>query len=296
VNGNADAGSVSNNVNPQNSQQLHDSHNNNNNNNHHSIPSPLPMPPKKLNSVYITKLFDPTNSPTVNPKEYQALKYLTDVRGLTKSVLLKYGVGCAHYNFPSTIQQQGSSSNSHCNNNNTNSITEENNNNNSNKSKIGYVSSMCVTFPWLMRASEVAELEELRGSTFVWRKDSDIDLAVAADSAAAATSTSTRASTTESGATTKRMTKKEGKHTPEMTPLDTGTDATTPIHSPKGWQSAGSTQGTHPWASEPLLFSALHRRYGTCTRVHRVHVHTRECSWQRCALSVGSFFRSAHFF
>ena len=30
----------------------------------------------------------------------------------------------------------------------------------------------------------------------------------------------------------------------EMTPLDTGTDATTPIHSPKGWQSAGSTQGT----------------------------------------------------
>ncbi len=72
-----------------------------------------------------------------------------------------------------------------------------------------------------MRASEVAELEELRGSTFVWRKDCDIDLAIAADSAAAAaTTTSTRASTTESGATTKRMTKKEGKHTPEMTPLE----------------------------------------------------------------------------
>ncbi len=81
VNGNADAGFVSNNMNPQNSQQLQDSRNNHHHHHHHhhSIPSPLPMPPKKLNSVYITKLFDPTNSPTVNPKEYQALKYLTDV-------------------------------------------------------------------------------------------------------------------------------------------------------------------------------------------------------------------------
>ena len=53
-----------------------------------------------------------------------------------------------------------------------------------------------------------------------------------------------------------------------MTPLDTGTDATTPIHSPKGWQSAGSTQGTPghlsihffpPWATFVLTrFGAPH--------------------------------------
>ena len=55
---------------------------------------------------------------------------------------------------------------------------------------------------------------------------------------------------------------------PEMTPLDTGTHATTPIHSPKGWQSAGSTQGTPghlsihffpPWATFVLTrFGAPH--------------------------------------
>ena len=32
---------------------------------------------------------------------------------------------------------------------------------------------MCVTFPWLMRAAEVCEQEELRGATYVWKKEGD---------------------------------------------------------------------------------------------------------------------------
>ena len=182
-------------VTSQHSQQSPQDGTNMNNNNNHTIPSPLPMPPKKLNSVYINKLFDPTNSSTVNPKEHHALNYLTYDRGLNKSVLLKYGVGCAQYNFPSTIKQE-SSGNS--NSSNIKHSTEE-----TNKSKIGYVSSMCVTFPWLMRASEVAELEELRGSKFVWKENCD-DAAV----------------TTTAAATTKRMTNNEGKHISEMSPLE----------------------------------------------------------------------------
>ena len=31
--------------------------------------------------------------------------------------------------------------------------------------------------------------------------------------------------------------------------------------------------------NKPTDFQA-HQRYETCTRVHRVHVHTRECSWK----------------
>jgi hypothetical protein len=93
----------------------------------------LPMPPKKVTSLHSTRLFDAT-APS---KEYEAYKYLTEVRGLNPSVLRKYGVGCASHNFPT---------------------------------KEGYVGSMCVTFPWLMRESEVAEQEELRGAQFVWKQ------------------------------------------------------------------------------------------------------------------------------
>ena len=107
----------------------------------------LPMPPKKLNSIYTTKLFHPNNSPTTNSKEYAAYEYLTNTRGLNKNVLMKYGVGCASYNFPSKDASNG----------------------------ISYVPSMCVTFPWLMRANEVSEQEELRGAMFVWKAETDDD-------------------------------------------------------------------------------------------------------------------------
>lgn len=42
-------------------------------------------------------------------------------------------------------------------------------------STMEYVSSMCVTFPWLMRQSEVQEQEELRGAEYVWKRSDDID-------------------------------------------------------------------------------------------------------------------------
>eukprot|EP00804_Cyclotella_cryptica_P017767 CCRYP_001194-RA/>CCRYP_001194-RA protein AED:0.04 eAED:0.04 QI:158/1/1/1/0.66/0.25/4/1364/672 len=101
----------------------------------------LPMPPRKVVSIHSRRMFDSSNDKTSS--EYAALEYLTEVRGLSKSVLMKYGVGCATYKFPS--KDAGAS----------------------------YVSSMCVTFPWLMRESEVAEQEELRGAEYIWNGGDD---------------------------------------------------------------------------------------------------------------------------
>ena len=121
----------------------------NNQNNAKSKVECLPMPPLKSNSIHTSRLFDPTNSSTNNSKEYQALEYLTQTRGLERRVLRKYGVGCANYKFLS-------------------------NENNSDGSSL-YVSSMCVTFPWVMRAKEVEAQEELRGAQFVWNSDNKSD-------------------------------------------------------------------------------------------------------------------------
>jgi len=131
------------------SKQLSNTRNNPNNNMKQKKIEPLPMPPKKLNSIYTTKLLNPTNSPTKNTKEYKALQYLLIKRGLTKNVLTKYGVGCATYNFPSKDKTKGS---------------------------VEYVSSVCVTFPWLMRESEVKEQEELRGAEYVWKSGTYTDV------------------------------------------------------------------------------------------------------------------------
>ena len=134
------------------SKQLkNNTHNNghNNNNMKQKKIEPLPMPPKKLNSIYTTKLLNPTNSPTSNNQEYKALQYLLIKRGLSKNVLTKYGVGCASYNFPSKDKTKGS---------------------------VEYVPSMCVTFPWLMRESEVKEQEELRGAEYVWKSEDNGDV------------------------------------------------------------------------------------------------------------------------
>jgi hypothetical protein len=102
----------------------------------------LPLPPKKVVSVHSTRLLDSVSSP--QSSEYAAYQYLTETRGLDPSVLIKYGVGCANYKFPS-------------------------------KEESGYVGSMCVTFPWLMREGEVAEQEELRGAEYVWREGEESD-------------------------------------------------------------------------------------------------------------------------
>jgi hypothetical protein len=116
---------------------------------------PLAMPHAKLNSLYSSQLFATTPNPQSNSNNNKdVLEYLLKTRGLTKSVLRKYGVGCAEYKFPSKQKAP-------------------NNKNNGGTTRMEYVSSMCVTFPWLMRQSEVETQEELRGARYVWRKDND---------------------------------------------------------------------------------------------------------------------------
>lgn len=87
----------------------------------------LPMPNERLSAAFISKLLDnddPSND---------ALDYLTNVRGIHKSTLRKYGVGQGVYNFPGLDGK--------------------------------FVPADCVTFPWILPAAEVAEQEELRGAT-----------------------------------------------------------------------------------------------------------------------------------
>ena len=94
-----------------------------------------PMPNERLAATYISNLLDAT---TDNVHAKQALEYLTEVRCLTKPVLRKYGVGLGVYNFPSA--ESGL-----------------------------FTPSDCITFPWIMRASEISEQETLKGNTFRWR-------------------------------------------------------------------------------------------------------------------------------
>lgn len=63
-------------------------------------------------------------------------------------MLRKYGVGCATYKFASKKKKDSGGE----------------------SGRMEYVESMCVTFPWLMRQSEVEEQEELRGAEYVWRR------------------------------------------------------------------------------------------------------------------------------
>jgi twinkle protein len=101
----------------------------------------LPMPSQRLAAIYISRLLD-------EKVESPVLEYLTNVRGLLKTTLRKYGVGRATYNFPSKEQQPGSQP---------------------------YVPAECVTFPWIMRASQVAEQEELRGASYEYKSSNDKD-------------------------------------------------------------------------------------------------------------------------
>ncbi len=96
----------------------------------------LPMPSPRLAACYITHLLDKPIDET--PK---ALEYLLEKRGLQKTTLRKYGVGLAHYNFPS------------------------------NEPDGGYVQQPCITFPWIMQASEVDFQESLRGARYKWDGD-----------------------------------------------------------------------------------------------------------------------------
>lgn len=102
----------------------------------------LPLPAARLSGYYSTRLLDEEgNSSGKDTASGSAgahnsvLHYLETVRGLHKTTLRKYGVGRATYKFPSD--------------------------------RGGYQDAECVTFPWIMRESDVQTQEALRGSTFV---------------------------------------------------------------------------------------------------------------------------------
>ena len=109
----------------------------------------LPMPPTRLSGLYSTRLLDDTKpaegdkTKTSGEKSdasmNESLRYLTEVRGLNTKTLRKYGVGRAAYKFPS----DGG----------------------------GYQEAECVTFPWIMRESDVRTQEEMRGATFELQSD-----------------------------------------------------------------------------------------------------------------------------
>jgi twinkle protein len=108
---------------------------------------PLPLPSPRLQALYSSQLLDhPKQGDTTTTKETtnttstteewgqnRALQYLLNERGLTVQTLRKYGVGRAQYSFPT-------------------------------KDKHEWVQAECVSFPWIMRVSEVEYQEELRGA------------------------------------------------------------------------------------------------------------------------------------
>lgn len=97
--------------------------------------APLPMPQARLSACYSSLLLDaPGDTPTKKVIPNPALQYLTETRGLTRATLRKYGVGRATYKFPDN--------------------------------KGAYQATECISFPWIMRASDVHEQETLRGSQF----------------------------------------------------------------------------------------------------------------------------------
>jgi len=110
----------------------------------------LPMPPTRLSGLYSSRLLDDlrkTNGNIGNQDQSSdakksdsdkngPLQYLREVRGLNTKTLRKYGVGRAAYRFPSD------------------------------KKGGGYQEAECITFPWIMRESDVRTQEAMRGATF----------------------------------------------------------------------------------------------------------------------------------
>jgi twinkle protein len=91
----------------------------------------LPLPKQRLSGYFSSRLLDPQHQ----GEENRVLDYLLHERGLNRKTLRKYGVGRAIYKFAS---DHG-----------------------------GYHDAECVTFPWIMRASDVQAQENLRGASFV---------------------------------------------------------------------------------------------------------------------------------
>ena len=116
----------------------------------------LPMPPTRLSGLYSSRLLDDMKTSSQiesiqnksgsdknnDAGKNKPLQYLTEVRGLNTKTLRKYGVGRAAYQFPS--DKQGG----------------------------GYQEAECITFPWIMRESDVRTQEAMRGATFELNSDS----------------------------------------------------------------------------------------------------------------------------
>jgi hypothetical protein len=109
----------------------------------------LPMPPARLSGFYSSRLLDHqniddskssdsnngNNSNSNSTNNNDALRYLTETRGLNIKTLRKYGVGKGAYQFPCDVSG-------------------------------GYRETECITFPWIMRESDIRMQESLRGATF----------------------------------------------------------------------------------------------------------------------------------
>jgi twinkle protein len=96
--------------------------------------APLPMPQARLSACYSSLLLDAPGEGPQKANQNPSLQYLTETRGLTRATLRKYGVGRATYKFPDANG--------------------------------AYQATECISFPWIMRASDVHEQETLRGSQF----------------------------------------------------------------------------------------------------------------------------------
>ena len=122
----------------------------------------LPMPPMRLSGLYSSRLLDEGKASNENSRKLSndngvkrpdvgknaPLQYLTEVRGLSTKTLRKYGVGRANYRFPS--DKQGG----------------------------GYQEAECITFPWIMRESDVRTQEAMRGAIYELNRDNKDSLSM----------------------------------------------------------------------------------------------------------------------
>ena len=120
--------------------------NSNNKNNNDCLP--MPKPPR-ISGYYSSRLLDQNaigdcsktsngydgKNNEKNNYNNDALRYLIKTRGLDIKTLRKYGVGRAEYEFP---KDEG----------------------------VGYQKAECITFPWIMRESDIQMQESLRGGIF----------------------------------------------------------------------------------------------------------------------------------
>lgn len=162
---------------------------------------PLPMPQARLSGFYSSLLLDKNNDDHTN----DALQYLLNQRGLNRATLRKYGVGRATYQFPGDK---------------------------------GYVKAECITFPWIMKESQVQMQESLRGAEYVppvrvaaaakppRQHDSSSSSSSASTTQTAAAAAAVEASATEKTATATTTTTADNSN--DAAPVSTPTSIDTP--------------------------------------------------------------------